>query len=44
VERPRLRWLEDVENDVSELKVTRWKEKANNKEEWTSALKEVEGQ
>lgn len=30
-ERPRLRWLEHVDNDVSELKVKR--EKANNREE-----------
>jgi hypothetical protein len=24
--RPRLRWLEDVENDLPELKVSRWRQ------------------
>jgi hypothetical protein len=26
--RPRLRWLEDVERDLCELKLTRWRQKA----------------
>jgi hypothetical protein len=34
VERRRLRWLEDEENDIRELKVKRWRQKANNREEW----------
>lgn len=44
MKRPRLRWLEDVENDVSELKVKRWRKKAKNREEWTSVVKQAEGQ
>lgn len=44
VERPRLRLLEDVENDVSQLKVISWREKAKNREKWTSVIKEAEGQ
>jgi hypothetical protein len=30
VVKPRLRWLEDAENDVRELKVKRWKQKSSN--------------
>jgi hypothetical protein len=35
VGRPRMRWLEDVENDLCD-------EKANKTEEWTSSVKEAE--
>jgi hypothetical protein len=42
VGRPRLRWLGDAENDLRELKVNKWRQKANNKEEWTSVIKETE--
>jgi hypothetical protein len=39
--RPRLRLLEDVENDLRELKIKRWGQKArNNREAWTSAVEE----
>jgi hypothetical protein len=34
----RLRWLEDVENDVQELKVKRWRQKAIDTEEWPSVV------
>jgi hypothetical protein len=30
---PRLRWLEDEEDDLRDLKVKRWRQKANNREE-----------
>jgi hypothetical protein len=33
IERPRLGWLEDVENDLRELKPKIWKEEANNTEQ-----------
>jgi hypothetical protein len=33
--RPRLRWLEAVENDSRYLKVNRWRRKASNREDWT---------
>jgi hypothetical protein len=32
VGRHRLGWLEDVENDLRELKKTRWRQKADNRE------------
>jgi hypothetical protein len=39
--RPRLRWLDDVENDSRVMKVKRWREKAENREEWTFVIKEA---
>jgi hypothetical protein len=35
-----LRWLEDVEKDLQEMKVRRWREKAVGREEWASVIKE----
>jgi hypothetical protein len=40
-ERPRLRWLEDVEKDLQEMKVKRWHEKAVDREEWVSVIKKA---
>jgi hypothetical protein len=37
----RLTWLEDAENGLREHKVKTWRQKANNREDWTSALKET---
>jgi hypothetical protein len=34
-----MRWLVDVENDIWELKVMRWRLNASTKEEWPSILK-----
>jgi len=31
--RPRMRWLEDVEKDIQEMKVKRWQRTALNREE-----------
>jgi hypothetical protein len=31
--RPRMRWLEEVENDLKRMKVTGWKEKMRNREQ-----------
>jgi hypothetical protein len=39
VERPRLRWVKDTENDLCELKVKRWRRKVNTREEWGSVIK-----
>jgi plasmid maintenance system killer protein len=39
--RPRLRWLEDVEKDLREMKVKRWRQKAGDREEWVSVIKEA---
>jgi hypothetical protein len=38
---PILRWLEAEENDLRELKLKRWRQKANNKEQRVSAAKET---
>jgi hypothetical protein len=39
--RPRLRWLEDAEKGLWEMKVKRRRQKAVDKEEWASVMKEV---
>jgi hypothetical protein len=41
VERPKQRWLEDAENDLSELKVKKWKQMATNGDKLASVVKEV---
>jgi hypothetical protein len=41
VGKPRLRWLEGVENDFSEYENKWWIQKENNTEEWASVVKEV---
>lgn len=35
------RWLEDIENDLLELKLKRWRQKANSKEGKESVVKET---
>jgi len=35
---PRLRWINDVEDDFRKLCVERWRTKALNREEWASIL------
>ena len=39
--RPRLRWMNDVEDDLRKLSVKRWRTKALEREEWTSIIKEA---
>jgi len=39
--RPRLRWLEDTEKDLREMKVKRWRQKAVGREEWASVVTET---
>jgi hypothetical protein len=39
--RPRLRWLEDVENGLREVKVKRWRQTAVDREEWASVIREA---
>jgi hypothetical protein len=36
--RPRLRWINDVEDDLRKLGVKRWRTKALNREEWASII------
>ena len=38
--RPRLRWLEDSRKEIRETKVKIWRQKAVNKADWTSVIKE----
>jgi len=40
-ERPRLRWMENVEKNLLEMKFQRWRQKAVDKEEWASIMKEA---
>ena len=40
--RPRMRWMEDVEKDLRGMKVERRRQKAGDKEEWVSVIKETE--
>ena len=39
--RRRLRWLETVQNDLQEMKVKRWRQKALRREKWASIIKEA---
>ena len=39
--RPRLRWINDVEDDLRKLGVKRWRTKALNREEWASIIREA---
>jgi hypothetical protein len=39
--RPRLRWIEDVEKDLRETKVKRWRQKLVNRKEWASVITEA---
>jgi hypothetical protein len=36
-----MRWLEDVEKDLWEMKVKRWRQKAANRAEWASVIKKA---
>jgi len=41
--RPRLRWINDVEDDLRKLSVKRWRTKALDREEWASIVREDKG-
>jgi hypothetical protein len=38
--RPRLRWRDDVEDDMRKLGVKRWRTKALDRQEWASIIRE----
>lgn len=37
----RLRLVDDAENNLQELKVKWWRQKANNRKEWASVIEEA---
>ena len=39
--RHRLRWIDDVEDDLRKLGVKRWRAKALDREEWASIIREA---
>jgi hypothetical protein len=39
--RPRLRWLEDVHDDLRKMKVKGWGGKMKNREEWRQIFQEA---
>ena len=39
--RPRLRWINDVEDDLRKLSMKRWRTKALEREDWASIIKEA---
>jgi hypothetical protein len=39
--RPRLRWINDLEDDLRKLGVKRWRTKTLNREEWASIIMEA---
>ena len=39
--RPRLRWIDDVEDDLRKLGVKRWTAKVLDREEWASIIREA---
>ena len=39
--RPRLRWIDDVEDDLRKLGVKGWRAKALDREEWASIIREA---
>jgi hypothetical protein len=41
VERPRLRWLDDVEADIKALGVKRWRIKTQDRKQWLAILREA---
>ncbi|PSN43864.1 hypothetical protein C0J52_25858 [Blattella germanica] len=40
--RPRLRWIDDVEENLKQLGVRRWRNKALDRDVWASITKEAE--
>jgi hypothetical protein len=41
VGRPKVRWLDDVEEDLRKMRISGWRGKARRRDEWKSALRKV---
>jgi hypothetical protein len=41
VGRPKMRWLDDVEEDLRKMGISGWRGKARRRDEWKSVLREV---
>jgi hypothetical protein len=41
VGRPKVRWFDDVEEDLRKMKISGWRGKARRRDEWKSVLREV---
>jgi hypothetical protein len=41
VGRPKMRWLDDVEEDLRKMRISGWRGKARRRDEWKSVLREV---
>ena len=39
--RPRLRWIDDVEEDLRSIGVKRWRKRALDRREWDAVVKEA---
>jgi hypothetical protein len=39
--RPKMRWLDDVEEDLRKMRISGWRGKAQRRDEWKSVLREV---
>jgi hypothetical protein len=39
--RPRLRWIDDMEDDLRKLSIKQWRMKALDRDEWPSIIKEA---
>jgi hypothetical protein len=41
VDRPKMRWLDDVEEDLRKMRIGGWRGRARRRDEWKSVLREV---
>jgi hypothetical protein len=41
IERPRMRWQDDVESDLKNMKMKGWKEKMRDREKWRLVVEEA---